>query len=416
MTASANPANGSLTGLRVVELGSSVAGPMAGQILGDLGAEVVKVERPGRGDDSRSWGPPYWGGESVTFLALNRNKRSIAVNYKDPRGKQVLADLIRDADVLVHNLRPGALAAAGFGPDELLQFNRRLINVEMSGFGPNGPRTHQPGYDPLLQAYSGIISITGEDSGPPSRVPVSLLDIGTGMWAVLAVYEALRRRDASGLGCHIELSLLQTALTWVSMPLLSVMAGNPAPERLGSGLAGVVPYGAYPASDGYVFISAGNDAAWGRMCQALDAPALGDREDFRTNEERVLARSTVDAELSLVTGAFATAEVLDRLTAAGVPCAPVQTLDEVVGDEQVTAVGAIMPLPHERIPGFSVVNLPLTFDGAHPAHRSAPPDLGADSVTVLAGLGRTPTEIDELLRAGVVQAAPGLVSEGAEAS
>ena len=327
MTAPATPVTGSLHGLRVIELGTSVAAPMAGQILGDLGAEVVKVERVGRGDDSRSWAPPHWDGESVTFLALNRNKRSLALDYKDPRGKQVLKDLIRDADVLVHNLRPGAVAAAGFGEDELRRLNPRLINVELTGFGPNGPRAAQPGYDPLLQAYSGIVSITGQDSGPPSRVPVSLLDMGTGMWAVVAVYEALRRRDATGLGCHVELSLLQTALTWLSMPLLTVLAGNPAPERLGSGLAGVVPYGAYPTSDGYVFISAGNDTAWARLCQALDAASLRDREGFATNTERVLARGAVDSELGVVTRAFDTAEVLRRLGAAGVPCAPVQTLD-----------------------------------------------------------------------------------------
>ncbi|HTA03328.1 MAG TPA: CoA transferase [Streptosporangiaceae bacterium] len=416
MTASATPVTGSLHGLRVIELGTSVAAPMAGQILGDLGAEVIKVERVGRGDDSRSWAPPHWGGESVTFLALNRNKKSVALDYKDPRGKQVLEDLIRDADVLVHNLRPGALAAAGFGEDELRRLNPRLINVELTGFGPDGPRAGQPGYDPLLQAYSGMVSITGQDDAPPSRVPVSLLDMGTGMWAVLAVYEGLRRRDATGLGCHVELSLLQTALTWLSMPLLSVLAGNPPPGRLGSGLAGVVPYGAYPTDDGYVFISAGNDAAWDRLCHALDAAPLREREGFATNTERVRARAAVDAELGLVTSAFDTTEVLRRLGAAGVPCAPVQTLDQVVTDEQVAAVGAISPLPHDRVAGFSVVNLPVTFDGARLAHRSAPPDLGADSVAVLAGLGRGPAEIDELVRCGVVQAAPTPVSERVETS
>ena len=207
MTTPANPVAGSLQGLRVVELGTSVAAPMAGQILGDLGAEVIKIERVGRGDDSRSWAPPDWDEESITFLALNRNKKSLALDYKDPRGKRVLEDLISAADVLVHNLRPGALAAAGFAEADLRRLNPRLINVEMTGFGPGGPRADQPGYDPLLQAYSGIVSITGQDDGPPSRVPVSLLDTGTGIWAVLAVYEGLQRRDATGLGCHVETPL-----------------------------------------------------------------------------------------------------------------------------------------------------------------------------------------------------------------
>jgi crotonobetainyl-CoA:carnitine CoA-transferase CaiB-like acyl-CoA transferase len=394
---------GTLQGLRVVEIGTSVAAPMAGQILGDLGASVVKVERVGVGDDSRSWAPPHWDGESVTFLALNRNKKSMALDYKDPRGRQVLEDLLSSADVCLHNLRPGALAVAGFSADALRQLNPRLINVEMTGFGPTGPRAGEPGYDPLLQAYSGIVSITGQDSGPPSRVPVSLLDMGTGMWAVLAVYEALRRRDATGQGCHIQLSLLQTALTWLSMPLLTVLAGNAPPARLGSGLAGVVPYGAYPVRDGWVFISAGNDAAWARLCQSLDAGDLQDADGFRTNGERVRDRDAVNAALGEVTSGFTAAEVLRRLGAAGVPCAPVQTLTEVAADEQVAALGAIVPLPHDQVRSFSVINLPVTFDGAYPPHRSAPPALGADTAEVLAGLGRSETEIAELLRAGVAQ-------------
>jgi formyl-CoA transferase len=406
MSGSAGQSSGTLHGLRVIEVGTSVAAPMATQILGDLGAEVVKVERVGHGDDSRGWAPPHWDGESVTFLAFNRNKKSLALNFKDPRGRRVLEDLIGAADVLVHNLRPGALAAAGFSDSDLRRLNPRLINCEMTGFGPVGPRAGQPGYDPLLQAYSGIVSITGQDSGPPSRVPVSLLDMGTGMWAVLAVYEALRRRDATGQGCHIELSLLQTALTWLSTPLLTVLAGNPPPSRLGSGLAGVVPYGAYPASDGYVFISAGNDAAWERLCQALDAGHLRDKEGFRTNGERVRSRSVVDAELGAVTSGFTTAEVLRRLGAAGVPCAPVQTLPEVAADEQVAAIGAISPLPHERVAGFSVINLPVTFDGAYLPHRNPPPALGADTAAVLADLGRSPAEIAELVRDNVAQVAP----------
>jgi crotonobetainyl-CoA:carnitine CoA-transferase CaiB-like acyl-CoA transferase len=413
MTAPAAPPTGSLQGLRVVEIGTSVAAPMAGQILGDLGADVVKVERVGQGDDSRSWAPPHWDDESVTFLALNRNKKSLALDYKDPRGRKVLEDLVKSADVVLHNLRPGALAAAGFAAADLHRLNPRLINIEMTGFGPVGPRAGQPGYDPLLQAYSGIVSITGQDSGPPSRVPVSLLDMGTGMWAVLAVYEALRRRDATGQGCHVQLSLLQTALTWLSMPLLTVLAGNPPPPRLGSGLPGIVPYGAYPTRDGYVFMSAGNDVAWARLCEALDAGHLRDKEGFCTNGERVRARSLVEAELGAVTGGFTTAEVLSRLGAAGVPCAPVQTLTEVVADEQVAAIGAISPLAHERVAGFSVVNLPVTFDGSYLPHRNAPPALGADTAAVLADLGRSPAEIAELVRDHIADVAPEPASQPA---
>jgi crotonobetainyl-CoA:carnitine CoA-transferase CaiB-like acyl-CoA transferase len=393
----------SLQGLRVIEIGTSVAAPMAGQILGDLGADVIKIERRDTGDDSRNWAPPHWGGESVTFLALNRNKRSVVLDYKDERGRKVLEDLIAGADVLIANLRPGALAKAGFSPERCADLNPRLIYCELSGFGRTGPRADQPAYDPLLQAFGGIVSITGQGDGAPSRVPVSLLDMGTGMWTVIAVYEALRRRDVSGTGTHVELSLLQTALTWVSIPLTSVLAGNPAPARLGSGLAGVVPYGAYPTKDGWVFISAGNDTLWAKLCRATDAPHLQAADGFGSNGERVRNRELVDAALGAVTARFETGDLLARLNAEKVPCAPVQTLDEVAADEQVAAIGAITPLEHPLVDGFRAINLPVTFDGDYAPLRSAPPPLGSGTREVLEALGLPADEIEALAADGVVQ-------------
>jgi crotonobetainyl-CoA:carnitine CoA-transferase CaiB-like acyl-CoA transferase len=404
MTHTAPPVTGSLEGLLVVEIGTSVAAPMAAQILGDLGADVVKVERVGRGDDSRSWAPPTWNGESVTFLALNRNKQSLALDFKDERGRRILEELVSRADVLIQNLRPGTFAKQGFTTERLEELNPRLIYCEMTGFGPAGPRAGQPAYDPLMQAYSGIVSVTGEDGSSPSRVPVSLLDMGTGMWTVLAVFDALRKRDVTGKGCHVETSLLQTALTWLSMPLLSVLAGNGAPGRLGSGLAGVVPYGAYPSADGFVFVSAGNDDAWGRLCGALDAEEL--RARYARNVERVGAREDVNQELGLVTAAFSSEDLLGRLESVGVPCAPVQTLDQVAEDAQVEAVGALSELPNDRISDFSVVNLPVTFDGSYLEHRTAPPLLGQDTTSVLTRLGLADDEIAALVVDGVVQITP----------
>ncbi|MFF5989473.1 CaiB/BaiF CoA transferase family protein [Prauserella flavalba] len=402
MNAFPEPGGGSLDGIRVVELGTSVAAPMATQILGDFGAEVIKVERVGRGDDSRQWAPPDWDGQSVTFLALNRNKRSLALDLKDPRGLAVLEELIRRSDVLVQNLRPGAVAALGLTPERIAELNPRLVYCELSGFGPTGPRAGQPAYDPLLQAYSGIVSITGEDEGEPARVPVSILDMGTGMWTALAVFEALRRRDRTGAGTHVELSLLQTALMWVSMPLLAVAAGNGLPARLGSGLAGVVPYGAFPTADGHVFVSAGNDDAWARLCSALDAEHLRSADGFATNRERVQHRADVTSALSAVTRDFTTAEVLKRLTENKVPCSPVHTLDQVLADEQVRAVGALTSVEHPEVPDFQVVNLPMTFAGAYPTAPTAPPVLGADSGAVLREIGLTPAQVAELADAGVV--------------
>lgn len=401
-TNSAGPGIGSLAGLRVIEIGTSVAGPMAGQILGDLGAEVIKLERVGQGDDSRSWAPPHWSGHGVTFLSLNRNKKSVALDYKHPTGREILERLVTGADVLIQNLRPGALAAAGFTADRLAELNPRLIYCELTGFGAEGPKAGEPAYDPLLQAYSGIVSMTGSDGAAPARVPVSLLDVGTGMWAALAVYEALRRRDATGAGGHVQLSLLQTALSWLATPLMGVLAGNPAPDRLGSGLAGVVPYGAFPTCDGHVFLAAGNDELWTRLCQALDAPELAAHADFRSNPDRVRHRGRVQDEVSAHTRAFDSATLLGRLSSARVPCSPVHTLDQVVADEQVRSTGLIGPLEHPSIPGFSVVNLPVTFDHAYPAHQAPPPELGSATAQVLASLGVHEHDLAALSEEGVI--------------
>lgn len=393
---------GSLGDLRVLEIGTSVAAPMATQILGDLGAEVIKIERVGRGDDSRNWAPPHWEGISVTFLSLNRNKRSVALDFKQERGRAILEQLISSADVLIQNLRPGAFAAAGFSADRIRELNPRLIYCEMTGFGPVGPRAGQPAYDPLLQAYSGIVSITGEDGGPPARVPVSLLDMGTGMWAALAVYESLRRRDRTGVGTHVEVSLLQTALAWLTMPLMGVLAGNPPPGRLGSGLAAVVPYGAFPTLDGYVFVSAGNNELWFRLCRALGEPQLHARSGFESNESRVHHRREVTDEISRLTREHDTALLLERLSAEGVPCSPVNTLDHVVIDEQVQATGVVTRSPHRDIDDFSIVNLPITFDRRYPDGHVAPPNVGEQTAEVLMSLGMSVEAIGHLQEEGVI--------------
>jgi crotonobetainyl-CoA:carnitine CoA-transferase CaiB-like acyl-CoA transferase len=405
MTPSAQSGRGSLAGLRVIEIGTSVAAPYAAQILGDFGADVVKVERIGTGDDSRSWAPPQWNGVSVTFLALNRSKRSLVVDYKTDAGKKILESLISESDVLIQNLRPGALAAAGFDAAHIRALNPRLIYCELSGFGAVGPRASNPAYDPLVQAFSGIVSITGDESSAPSRVPVSLLDMGTGMWAALAVFEALRRRDQTGSGSHVQLSLLQTALTWLTIPLMGVQSGSPVPGRQGSGLAGVVPYGAFPSADGYVFISAGNNQTWNDLLDALSAPHLKDVDAYSSNPQRVVHREGVTRDLSAVTSQFTSDELVDLLAEARIPHSPVQTLDQVLGDEQVNALGQFTELHHDAIADFTTLNLPMTFDGVYPRISQAPPALGADTQSVLASLGLSEVSIADLLSKGIVQQA-----------
>lgn len=395
----------SLSDIRVIEIGTSIAVPYGCQILADFGAEVIKVERCGGGDEARRWAPVREG-VSVTFLAFNRHKKSVVIDYKDARGKQVLEEMIASADVVVQNLRPGALAAAGFDWERLRELNPRLIYVEMTGYGRTGPRHLQPAYDAMLQAYSGVVAMTGSDDGPPARVPLSMMDMSTGMWLALGVFEALRRRDRTGQGVHIEVSLLQTALAWVTAPLMSVAAGEPVPERLGSGFRGNVPNGAFQTSDGYVFLSAGNNDTFHRLLDAIEAPELAGEPGFEDNLTRVRNRRLVNHRLNEATSAFTTDELLARLTTAGVPHSAVNTLDRVLTDPQVQALGQIVTVEHPRLRDVSVVSAPITFDGEYLEHRSHAPELGADTVAVLGSLGLAAEEINALIEARVVEAAP----------
>lgn len=397
---------GSLQGIRVIEIGTSVAVPYGCQILGDFGAEVIKVERLDGGDDARAWAPLSQG-VSVTFLSLNRNKKSVVVNYKDEKGKKILEDLIASADVLVQNLRPGALAKAGFTWEHIHKINPRVIYADMSGYGRTGPRNEQPAYDAMLQAYSGVVAMTGQEGGDPARVPLSMMDMGTGMWIALGVFDALRRREQTGEGVHLEVSLLQTALAWVATPLMSVAAGSPVPQRLGSGFRGNVPNGAYPASDGYVFLSCGNNDTLYRLLDAIEAPELKDVPEFADNVTRVNNRAVVNEKLGEATSKLTMDELVERLHRANVPHSAVNTLDKVIADPQVQAVGQLEDMEHPVLGDFTIVNTPITFNGEYLQHTNAPPAVGADTASVLAELGIEASEIDALLEAGVIEIAQG---------
>lgn len=403
MTPVAGASPGSLHGVRVIEITTSVAGPMATMILGDLGADVVKIERIGAGDDTRAWNPPAWRGISTAFLGLNRNKRSLELDYKSQAGREVLEELVRSADVLVQNLRPGALETAGFGWVRLQELNPRLVYVEMTGYGPVGPRAGEPAYDPVLQAYSGIVAMMPDSGDSPNRVPLSILDKGTGMWAVIGVLEALRRRDATGRGARVNVSLLSTALEWVGGAVMNAEAGNQT-ARLGSGFPGMVPYGAFPASDGHVFIAAGNQKLWLDLLDALGVSELDSRPGFASNGERSANRAEVEAALREVTRRFTRDDLSRRLAAAGVPSSPVRSAAELRSDPQVQAIGGIRPIPHPDIPGFRTVALPFDIDGTPLPVQSPPPRLGADTRRVLAELGYDDDRIDRMLEAGVVGA------------
>src|SRR5207249_8315102 len=302
-----------LAGLLVADLTQNVAGPYCTQILGDMRAQVVKVERPGRGDDSRAWAPPYWGRESAAFMSVNRNKRSLALDLKAPAGRAILERLVARADVLVQSLRAGVLDELGLGWEPARRLNPRLVYCSITAFGTEGPYCDRPGYDPLMQAYGGIMSITGHPGGAPVRVPVSLVDMGTGMWAVMAILAALRERDRTGRGAHVTTALFDTALAWTTFQMSNHLASGEVPAPQGSGTPMIAPYEAFPSRDAWVMIAAGADALFAKCCAALRVPALSTDPRFSSDPARGQTRRALLDALAPVARGLASEDLLARL-------------------------------------------------------------------------------------------------------
>jgi crotonobetainyl-CoA:carnitine CoA-transferase CaiB-like acyl-CoA transferase len=389
-----------LAGLTVLDLTLNVAGPFCTQILGDLGADVVKVERPERGDETRAWAPPTWNGESATYLALNRNKRSVVLDLKAPEARPILDRLVRRADVLVQSFRPGGARALGLDAAAARAANPRLVYCAVTAFGTRGPLRDLPGYDPMMQAYAGLMSITGHPGQPPTRAGTSLVDMGTGLWAAIAILAALRERDRTGQGTELTTALFDTALAWIPYQLLGYLASGEVPGPQGSGTAIIVPYSTFPTADGHLMIAAPTDALFGRLCQALGRPDLAADPRFADNPSRVRHRTALLTALERETRTQPTADLLGRLRGAGVTCAPLQSLDAVVADPQTTASEMLVPTPHPAIPDLRTVALPVRWDGTRPAPRRPPPRLGEHTREVLAELGLEPPEIEGLVARG----------------
>jgi crotonobetainyl-CoA:carnitine CoA-transferase CaiB-like acyl-CoA transferase len=392
-----------LEGLLVVDLTQNVAGPFCTQILGDMGAEVVKVERPGRGDDARAWAPPFWGGESATFMAFNRNKRSLCLDLKRDGGLEVLRRLVARADVFVQSLRPGAIGELGLDYPKASALNPRIVYCSVTAFGTRGPLAALPGYDPLMQAYGGLMSVNGHPGQEPARVGTSIVDMGTGMWAALGVLAGLRQRDATGRAVEVTTALFETALMWVSYHLMSYLGSGEIPQPQGSGTAMIAPYQAFPTADGFVMIGAASDALFQRLATALEAPALGSDPRFADNPSRVRHREAVVEAVTALTRARKTDELLERLRAAGVPGAPICTMDQVVQAPQTAASGMLVGAPHPRLPDYRSVGLPIQWNGRRPEVRRVPPLLGEHSADVLTALGYTLDDVRALKSQGLVQ-------------
>jgi crotonobetainyl-CoA:carnitine CoA-transferase CaiB-like acyl-CoA transferase len=392
-----------LEGILVVDLTQNVAGPFCTQTLGDMGAEVVKVERPGRGDDARAWAPPWWGTESATFMAFNRNKRSLALDLKREGGLEVLRRLVARADVFVQSLHPGAIGTLGLDYARATALNPRLVYCSITAFGTRGPLAHLPGYDPLMQAYAGLMSVNGHPGQEPARVGTSIVDMGTGMWAALGIMGGLRQRDATGRAVEVTTALFETALMWVSYHAMGYLGSGEIPQAQGSGTAMIAPYQAFPSADGYVMIGAASDALYVRLTEALGVPELARDPRFADNPSRVTRRVELVETLSARTRAHKTTDLLERLRAAGVPAAPIHSMDQVLQSPQTEASGMLVGAAHPRVPDYRSIGLPVQWDGRRPEVRRVPPRLGEHTADVLTTLGYTLDDVRTLQAQGLVQ-------------
>jgi crotonobetainyl-CoA:carnitine CoA-transferase CaiB-like acyl-CoA transferase len=362
-----------LAGHVVIELGHSVAAPFAGQILADLGAEVIKIEKPA-GDDARHWGPPFVDGAAATFQSLNRNKRSLMLDLREPASFAQLKALIDErADVVLQNMRPGQVESLGLDAVTLRASKPALVYCNLGAFGSVGPLADRPGYDPLMQAFGGIMSVVGEPGGNPVRVGPSIIDLGSGMWAALGIISLLMRRRATGEGGVVDVSLFETAAAWMTMFCAQYLADGRLPGKNGSGQTGIVPYRAYRTADGDLVVAAGNNELFRRLCKVLRHPQWAEDPRFVDNPARVANAGVLYALLEPCFAAKTNAEWNEQLDAAGVPCVPVQDVAGMLSHPQTQALGILQPVPGSSIP---LIGLPLRLDGARPQPRSSSPKLG----------------------------------------
>jgi crotonobetainyl-CoA:carnitine CoA-transferase CaiB-like acyl-CoA transferase len=364
-----------LEGVKVLDLSRVLAGPYATMVLGDLGADVLKVEHPERGDDTRHWGPPFAGGESAYFLSVNRNKRSIGVDLKDKEGLERVKTLAAEADVLIENWRRGALEKLGLGYKALREENPDLIYCSITGFGP-GPDENRPGYDFLVQARGGIMGITGQPGGEPTKVGVAISDIVCGLFASNAILAALYRRSATGEGTRIEVPLFESTLGWLANRGQEYLVSGEDTGLIGNAHPSIVPYQTFHASDKPLVVAVGNNTQFANLCGAIGRPELAEDERYATNPDRVSNREALISELQQEFGKRSADEWAEEIRAAGIPSGPVNTLADVFADEHVLGSGMLQDLDHPSAGLLEMVASPVIVDGEHLPIRHAPPTLG----------------------------------------
>jgi glutaryl-CoA transferase len=371
-----------LSDVVVLDLSRVLAGPYCTMMLGDLGAKVIKVEQPGKGDDTRAFGPPYIEGESAYYLGLNRNKYSILVDFSTAEGKQRVLELARTATVLVENFRPGTLAKQGLDYESLKTINPGLIYCSISGYGQTGPYASRPGYDFVAQAESGVMAVTGEIDGDPQRVGSPIGDVSAGMFACMAILAALRVRDRTGEGQYIDIALIETTMSMLSNVASNYLISGDEAPRLGNGHPNIVPYQAFRTRDGHVVVSCGNDRLYGVLCRMLGREDLASDPRFSTNSQRVRNRSELVPILQEAFLQRGTDEWLPKLRAAGIPCGPINTVSQIFNDPHIQARGYVWECDHPTAGKIKLAGSPMHFSGTPTRLYKAPPLLGEDNDTI----------------------------------
>jgi len=404
--------SGPLSGITVLDLTRILAGPFSTQILGDMGANIIKIERPGGGDDTRRFGPPFLKDEngedtieSAYFAGANRNKRSVAVDISKPEGQALIRRIADKSDVLVENFKFGNLARYKLGYDDLKEACPGLVYCSITGFGQTGPYATRPGYDPLIQAMGGIMSVTGEPNGDPMKAGVPIADIMAGMYATVAICAALRSREDTGKGQFIDIGMLDTQVAWLSIQAMNYLVSGAAPPRLGNGHPNIVPYQVFNTADGHIMLTIGNDAQFQRFCEFAGCAELSTDERFTTNAARVANREALVEAMKPVLAARPSQYWLTELERLTIGCGPINTIDQVFADPQVQARGMVINMAHPAMGGGEVpmVASPLRFSETPVSYRHAPPVLGADTEEVLREvLDLDDGELERLRTEGVI--------------
>ena len=393
---------GPLSGTTVIDFTRVLSGPYCTMVLADLGARVIKIEHPVRGDDTRHWGPPFVASESAYFLSINRNKESLTLDFKRPESRAVLDRLLANADVVVENFRPGTLDDAGLGAEALSQRFPRLICCSISGYGQTGPRREEPGYDAVMQAEGGLMSITGERDGPPYRLGVAITDIVSGLFAAQGILAALLARATTGRGQRVDIGMLDATAALLTYQAGAYFVTGEVPARMGNRHPTITPYESFETADGDLVIAGGNDDIWRRLCGALDLNGISEDPRFRTNKDRVANRNELRPIFERVLKTRSRAEWVERLMNAGVPCGSVREISEVLADPQIAARKMVAEVDHPTVGRARVIGSPLKLSETPASVRTAPPLLGQHTDAVLTELGYDSTAIADLRATGVI--------------